>query len=118
MEPHHTPTQEVIPRIVKVILERLLWLPGSSPGQWCGRERDPAGDQPAPEGQWDLLARGECRGDAGAACGGVDGSMGGDDGADACVDGAGSPPRLAMDGPRHGGGVEVGCGDQATDGAT
>jgi hypothetical protein len=90
----------------------------SSAGQRRRRERDPAGDQPASEGQWDLLARGECRGDAGAACGGVDGSMGRDDGADACVDGAGSPPRLAMDGPRHGGGVEVGCGDQATDGAT
>ena len=60
---------------------------GRPAGQRRGRERDPAGDQPAAEGQRDLLARGECRGDAGAARGGVDGSVAGDDGEDAGGDG-------------------------------
>ena len=92
---------------------RLVRLPGSSAGQWRGRERDPSGDQPASEGQRDLLARGECRGDAGAACGGVDGSVGGDDGAGAGGDGEGPSPRLAVEGSRHRGGVELGCDDQA-----
>ena len=44
---------------------RLVRLPGATPGQRRGRERDPPGDQPAAEGQRDLLEGGECRRDAG-----------------------------------------------------
>src|SRR5512135_2460480 len=76
------------------------------------------GDQPAAQGQWDLLARGERRGDAGAACRGVDGPVGGDDGTGAGHDGDGPPSALTVEGPGHRGGVELGCTDQAASVAT
>jgi hypothetical protein len=87
---------------------RLVRLPGASEGEWRGRERDPTRDQLASQRQRDLLARGECRGDAGTACGGTDGSVAGDRGTNASGDGDGPSPRLAMEGSRHRGGVELG----------
>ena len=87
-------------------------------GSGAVESRDPAGDQPAAQGQRDLLARGERGGDAGAACGGVDGPMGGGDGEGPGGDGGGPSARLAMGSTGHRGGVELGSRDQATDAAT
>src|SRR5262249_28492080 len=89
----------------------------SSAGEGCGGEGDPAGGRPEAEGQRDLVAGRECRGDAGIACRGVDGTLGGDDGKGAGSDGRGPAARLAVGGARHRDGVELGSTDQAT-GAT
>ncbi|MGL5097903.1 MAG: hypothetical protein ACRDD1_20115, partial [Planctomycetia bacterium] len=79
----------------------------------CDRERGSPFGEVAPEGERHCLVRGECGGDDGDACGGVDGALGGDAGLRSGNDVAGPEFGLGVDLSGHTGVVEVRSRDRA-----